>query len=78
MLCKGGYESELAKLAAERTAVSVPEAANPSLPHWLQRTNDQNQVCVFSMFNLDKTNSYSIENLIDIILLFLYSLRHKS
>ncbi|KAF7101565.1 hypothetical protein CFC21_102861 [Triticum aestivum] len=43
MLCKGGYESELAKLAAERTAVSVPEAANPSLPHWLQRTNDQNQ-----------------------------------
>ncbi|XBI10194.1 hypothetical protein VPH35_137531 [Triticum aestivum] len=43
MLCKGGYESELTKLAAERTAVSVPEAANPSLPHWLQRTNDQNQ-----------------------------------
>lgn len=43
MLCKGGYESEVAKLAAERTAVSVPEAANPSLPHWLQRTNDQNQ-----------------------------------
>ncbi|KAI4973439.1 hypothetical protein ZWY2020_035700 [Hordeum vulgare] len=30
MLCKGGY-------------VSVPKAANTSLPHWLQQTNDQNQ-----------------------------------
>ncbi|XP_047075400.1 protein SMAX1-like [Lolium rigidum] len=45
MLCKDGYERELAKLTAERTdkPVSGPQATNPGLPHWLQRTSDQNQ-----------------------------------
>lgn len=43
MLCKGGYERELAKLVADRVdkPASRPETANPSLPHWLQRSTDQ-------------------------------------
>ncbi|XP_062194885.1 protein SMAX1-like [Phragmites australis] len=45
LLCKGSYERELAKLAAERTGklTSRPEAAKPGLPHWLQPSNDQPQ-----------------------------------
>jgi hypothetical protein len=80
MLCKDGYEHELAKLTAERTdkPVSGPEATNPGLPHWLQRSSDQNQVRVFAMLNLGKANSCFIEILIDIILRVLYSPRHKS
>uniref|UniRef100_A0ACD6A3Y1 Uncharacterized protein n=1 Tax=Avena sativa TaxID=4498 RepID=A0ACD6A3Y1_AVESA len=45
MFCKDGYENELAELTAERTdkPVSGPEATNSGLPHWLQRSSDQNQ-----------------------------------
>ncbi|XP_006659250.2 protein SMAX1-like [Oryza brachyantha] len=45
LLCKGGYERELAKLEAEQAdkPASRPEAAKPGLPHWLQLSNDQNK-----------------------------------
>ncbi|KAL6659154.1 hypothetical protein ACP70R_003194 [Stipagrostis hirtigluma subsp. patula] len=45
LLCKGSYERELAKLAAERIDKPAPrpEAAKPGLPHWLQPSNDRAQ-----------------------------------
>lgn len=45
LLCKGSYDRELAKLAAERKEkpASRPEAAKPGLPHWLQPSSDQTQ-----------------------------------
>ncbi|CAO2201185.1 unnamed protein product [Urochloa humidicola] len=45
LLCKGSYDRELAKLAAERKDKPEPrlEAAKPGLPHWLQPSNDQPQ-----------------------------------
>lgn len=45
MLCKDGYEHELARLTAELTekAVSNLEATNAGLPLWLQRSSDKNQ-----------------------------------
>lgn len=51
LACKVGYDRELAKLAAEQKEkpVSRPEAAKPGLPHWMQPSSDQSQVCVFSM-----------------------------
>ncbi|GJN09718.1 hypothetical protein PR202_ga27749 [Eleusine coracana subsp. coracana] len=44
-LCKGSYEHELAKLAAERTdkPAARPESARPGLPHWMQPSSDQPQ-----------------------------------
>lgn len=49
--CKGSYDRELAKLAAEQKEkpASRPEAVKPGLPHWMQPSSDQPQVCVFSM-----------------------------
>ncbi|KAG8087020.1 hypothetical protein GUJ93_ZPchr0010g9052 [Zizania palustris] len=43
LLCKGGYDRELAKLEAERQdkPASCPEPAKPGLPHWLKLSNDQ-------------------------------------
>ncbi|XP_062191139.1 protein SMAX1-like [Phragmites australis] len=45
ILCKGSYERELAKLAAERIEkpAPCPEAPKPGLPHWMQRSSDQSQ-----------------------------------
>ncbi|CAM0911328.1 unnamed protein product [Alopecurus aequalis] len=45
MLCKDGYEHELAKLTGERKDKPVygSEATNPGLPHWLQRSSDKNK-----------------------------------
>jgi hypothetical protein len=47
-LCKGSYEHELAKLAAEQKdkPAAGPEAARPGLPHWMQPSSDQPQVHV--------------------------------
>jgi len=51
LFCKGSYDRELAKLAAEQKEkpASRPEAVKPGLPHWMQPSSDQPQVCVFSM-----------------------------
>ncbi|OEL34952.1 Protein SMAX1-like [Dichanthelium oligosanthes] len=45
LFCKGSYDRELAKLAAERKdkPASRPEVAKPGLPHWLQPNSDQPQ-----------------------------------
>ncbi|KAL6842277.1 hypothetical protein ACP4OV_027925 [Aristida adscensionis] len=45
LICKGSYERELAKLAAERIDKPAPrpEPAKPGLPHWLQLSNGQAQ-----------------------------------
>nr|CAB3480535.1 unnamed protein product [Digitaria exilis] len=45
LICKGSYDRELAKLAADRKdkPASRPEAAKTSLPHWLQPSSDQPQ-----------------------------------
>lgn len=52
LLCKGSYDRELAKLAAEQKGkpASRPEVAKPGLPHWMQPSSDQPEVCVFSLF----------------------------
>ncbi|TVU42179.1 hypothetical protein EJB05_08572, partial [Eragrostis curvula] len=44
-LCKGSYEHELAKLAADRTnkPAARPETARLGLPHWMQPSGDQPQ-----------------------------------
>jgi hypothetical protein len=51
LFCKGSYDRELAKLAVEQKEkpASRPEAVKPGLPHWMQPSSDQPQVCVFSM-----------------------------
>ncbi|RLN03573.1 chaperone protein ClpB [Panicum miliaceum] len=45
LLCKGSYDRELVKLAAERKdkPASRPEVARPGLPHWMQPSSDQPQ-----------------------------------
>ncbi|XP_066351046.1 protein SMAX1-like [Miscanthus floridulus] len=45
LFCKGSYERELAKLAAEQKEkpASRPEAVKPGLPHWMQPSSDQPQ-----------------------------------
>jgi len=45
LLCKGSYDRELAKLAAEQkeNPASRAEAAKPGLPHWMQPSSDQPQ-----------------------------------
>ncbi|CAD6265759.1 unnamed protein product [Miscanthus lutarioriparius] len=45
LFCKGSYDRELAKLAAEQKEkpASRPEAVKPGLPHWMQPSSDQPQ-----------------------------------